>query len=128
VRFSLVAGATLALLALACSGQPQTTPAASQPGGGTPPASAVQCNVGGQGVAGTIFDFGFRPDPITISLGDQVDFTNTGSATHTVTFDNGADCGPLAAGAVTSVGFTVAGTYTYHCTIHPAMKGTITVQ
>ena len=54
-------------------------------------------------------------------------WTNTGSATHTVTFDNGKDCGSLAAGDLLHVQFNAPGTYAYHCSIHSSMKGTVTV-
>ena len=55
-------------------------------------------------------------------------WTNSGAATHTVTADNGAfDSGRLASGATFSQTFDTAGTFTYHCEIHPQMTGTIVV-
>jgi plastocyanin len=48
---------------------------------------------------------------------------------HTATSDTGVwDSGTLATGQSYSHTFDQPGTYTYHCTIHPFMKGTIVVQ
>jgi plastocyanin len=48
---------------------------------------------------------------------------------HLAASDNGAfaTSGSLAAGATYTVNLTKAGTYQYHCAIHPNMVGTITV-
>ena len=74
----------------------------------------------------------FVPDTSTIAVGDVLEFMNTGSVVHTVTFqDNNDGClsdPTLAPGATWAVKFTQAGTYKYLCTIHaPNMKGQITV-
>ena len=54
--------------------------------------------------------------------------TNTGGASHTVTFDSGGvDSGTLKAGATFKHTFDAAGTFTYHCNFHSSMKGTVTV-
>jgi heme/copper-type cytochrome/quinol oxidase subunit 2 len=59
----------------------------------------------------------------------EVVWTNTDSMAHTVTFDNGmADSGPIQPGKTFAFYFTKPGTYTYHCTIHPNMKGSITLR
>jgi plastocyanin len=48
---------------------------------------------------------------------------------HQITSDNGAFkmSDPIGSGATYTVTFTAAGTYTYHCNIHPNMVGTIVV-
>jgi plastocyanin len=49
--------------------------------------------------------------------------------THTVTSDvTGFESGNISMGSTFSKVFSVAGTYSYHFTIHPAMKGTIVVK
>ncbi len=48
---------------------------------------------------------------------------------HQLVGDNGEfDSGTMAAGATFSFTFKTAGTITYHCSIHPQMKGTVIVQ
>ena len=78
-----------------------------------------------------IVDFAFSSSNVTIRVGDTIEWDNTGSATHTTTSDSGDpaswNSGNLNSGASFSFTFTKAGTYTYHCNIHPFMKGTITV-
>ena len=74
----------------------------------------------------------FVPDSQPAAVGDVIEFKNTGSVTHTVTFqDNNDACltdDTLAAGQTWEVKFTQPGTYNYLCTIHaPNMKGKITV-
>lgn len=128
MRVSVVAIAILALAGACGSGTPAgatATPGAPQGGGN---AAAISCDDGGTGSAAEIFDFGFRPNPIAAASDLTVTWTNTGSATHTVTFDNGGpDCGHLASTETLSVLFPGPGTYTYHCAIHASMKGTVTV-
>jgi hypothetical protein len=60
--------------------------------------------------------------------GSTVTWMNSGAAPHTVTADDGAfDSDRLAPGASFSQPFDTAGTFTYHCEIHPQMTGTIVV-
>ena len=80
------------------------------------------------GTAVTIVDFAFQPASLEIPAGTTVTWTNSGAATHTATADNGAfDSGRLAPGVSFSQTFNSAGTFTYHCEIHPQMTGTIVV-
>jgi plastocyanin len=83
----------------------------------------------------------FNPNPKNLSLGGgtevSVRWVNTdgggtyggASVAHQIASDNGAftTSGLLGSGATYSVTFTAAGTYTYHCNIHPNMVGTIVV-
>jgi Plastocyanin len=58
-----------------------------------------------------------------------VTWWNSTNANHTITSDSGNELGhPIGRDEVWSHPFDVAGTYAYHCTIHPSMHGTITVQ
>lgn len=73
-------------------------------------------------------DFAFSPDPITASVGATVTWTNADSAPHTVTLDDGScDSGQFGQGASATLRFNAAGTYAYHCALHPNMKGTVEV-
>ena len=92
-------------------------------------AGAACAEASGTGtVAVSIKDFSFEPSAITAKVGDTVTFTNTGAATHNATLDAGGCATPdIQPGKADGLPFTVAGTYPFHCTIHPDMKGTITV-
>ena len=77
-----------------------------------------------------ISGFSFSPAQITIAVGDTITWTNSDAQAHTASADDGAwDSGPLpGTGATRSVTFQQAGTFPYHCDIHPTMTGTVTVQ
>ncbi|HZV74039.1 MAG TPA: cupredoxin family copper-binding protein [Conexibacter sp.] len=76
----------------------------------------------------TIAGFAFHPASLTVTAGDTIAWTNEDAAQHTVTADDGSfDTGRLGRGASGSHTFTTAGTFAYHCAIHPFMKGTVTV-
>lgn len=71
----------------------------------------------------------FVPTAVTVTKGSVVQWKNTGSIAHNVTFDSQSalTSGTLQQGNTWQVQFTVAGTYSYHCTFHPGMNGQITV-
>jgi plastocyanin len=76
----------------------------------------------------TIVDFAFDPASLEVPVGSAVTWTNTGAAPHTVTADDGAfNSGELAPGATFSQTFDAAGTFAYHCEIHPDMTAAIVV-
>jgi plastocyanin len=85
--------------------------------------------VSGNGVGINISEFKFDPATITVPIGTSVTWTNQDSADHTVVADDGSwKSESLAKGATFSYTFTNAGTFTYICSIHPTMKGTIIVK
>ena len=79
----------------------------------------------------TIKDFTFSPAVLTVKTGTTVTWVNEDGASHTVVSDDGSKfpftSPQLANGDSYPMAFTQAGTYTYHCSIHPSMKGTIIV-
>ena len=79
----------------------------------------------------TISGFAFSPASVTITAGTTVEWINKDSVMHTSTSNSGDpaswDSGPLATNGTFSFTFTVAGTYGYHCNIHPFMTATIIV-
>lgn len=76
----------------------------------------------------TIQGMAFDKNNLTVSVGTTVTWTNQDSVPHTVTSDNGLfDSGNFTKGQSYSFTFTKEGTYTYHCTVHPSMTGTVTV-
>lgn len=82
-------------------------------------------------------ELGFDPDALEVEAGTAVLLANVGGKPHTLTADDGTfDTGivnPGAqggrfAGANASIVPTRAGTYPFHCEVHPeAMKGVLTV-
>jgi plastocyanin len=117
-----------------------TAPTNSQ----NPPPPMVQANdvsivVGASGLSTTAFS----PNPKVVSLGGSPSVTvrwvnkditggdyASGTATvHNITSDNGAftASGSLGGNGTYSVALTTTGDYPYHCSIHPNMIGTITV-
>lgn len=75
-----------------------------------------------------IQDFFFNPTPVTINTGDTVRWTNNGPSQHSSTSDTGLwDSGLLNVGQTFSHTFTIAGTFAYHCSLHPSMHGSVIV-
>lgn len=75
-----------------------------------------------------IQNFTFSPATLTVKVGDKVTWTNQDSVGHSATADDGSfDTGVLSQGQSGSITFSKAGTFSYHCSIHPNMKGTIVV-
>jgi plastocyanin len=78
----------------------------------------------------TIQDFAFGPSAVTVKKGTTVTWTNKDSAAHTVTETDGKDgpkSGTLETGKSYSFTYNTVGTFSYHCSIHPSMTGTVTV-
>ena len=110
------------VFAAGCGGSSATQVPA---GGGAAAASCSPTLGTGQQVA--IANFAFNPKTITVAAGTSISWTNTDTATHTVTFDAGPDCGNVATGTSMTITFATAGTYTYHCKIHSSMTASVTV-
>jgi plastocyanin len=76
-------------------------------------------------------DFGFLPDEINLSVGDQVTWLNTGEVTHTVVSNRATqerfDSGTMEPGKTFRHTFTSSGTFSYSCEIYPPMRGLIRV-
>ena len=71
----------------------------------------------------------FTPATIQAKVGDVIAWTNTDSLSHTATVDSDEACTTevLATGESGALTFSAAGTYPFHCQVHPDMKGTIEV-
>ena len=73
----------------------------------------------------------FTPGTLTVNAGETITFA-IGSVAHTVVFDNRNAATPtdIAENANVSIQrtFSTAGTYNYHCSIHPFMTGTVVVR
>ena len=86
----------------------------------------------GTGVPGAnevwIQGMAFTPITLTVVSGTTILWTNKDVVSHTVTSDAGLfDSGPLKSGDTFSYTFSAAGTFTYHCSIHSTMVGSVIV-
>lgn len=71
----------------------------------------------------------YAPADLKVSRGDVVVWKNEDPVPHTVTADRAAfDSGSIAPGGTWRYLAKHRGTYAYHCTLHPNMHGTLTVQ
>jgi plastocyanin len=76
----------------------------------------------------TIQDFFFSPGSVTVDVGDTVTWRNSGQAPHNATANDGSFKTPdLNNGQSASHTFSSPGTFSYICTIHPNMHGTVRV-
>jgi plastocyanin len=76
-----------------------------------------------------ITDGAFESADLEVKVGTTVKWTNDGKKPHTVTSDKGDwGSGELANGQTFTATFTKAGTFDYHCKLHPDMKAKITVR
>jgi len=126
VRLALMSLALLSAVACGSSySSPSTTPSpAPAPGPVATPGTPVTIPMN----ASTLTSTAFAPDAVDVSAGATVTWTNTDGVAHTSTSDVGVwDSGIVQPGGQFSVSFPTAGTYRYHCLIHPGMIGTVVV-
>lgn len=107
------------------------------------PGTDEQCDVPVSALVGskkaviTLFGYAFYPDTLRISAGTEVTWVNcdsrAGIDAHTSTSDTntgtGAWSSPLFAdGQIYTRTFGTTGSFGYHCSPHPAMRGVVIVQ
>ena len=116
----------LAAAILACGGSSDSTGPGTggtgNPGGGTTPEATN---------AVTMQSRAFTPPAIKVAAGSTVTWTNSDGEAHNVTFAGSAvpPSGTMAAGTAKALVMpAVAGTYTYTCTFHSGMSGSVQVQ
>ena len=109
--------ALLAFVGAGCSSSSSSTNSSTNTASATTSSDAV-----------SIQNFAYNPTDLTVAVGTTVTWTNNDSVSHTVIGDNGGpDSGTIAPGGTYHYTFTTAGTYSYHCAIHPSMTGSVTV-
>jgi LPXTG-motif cell wall-anchored protein len=125
--------AALSTAALALSVAPAAL--AAPPGYGAPaaatygaaPAKATRASASAASSV-SIIDYAFTPGTITVNAGDTVSWTNNGTDAdgHTVT-GSGLNSPLLHTGNAYSFTFSQPGTFSYACSVHPKMTGSVTV-
>jgi len=129
------------LLGIVAGCSSMTSPSSQNTPSPTPMANDISIIVG----ASTMTTTAFSPDPKTVALGGAAnvtirwvnrDISSSGgymggstATSHEIASDNGAFAtSPVLGGNATySITLSAAGTYTFHCMIHPNMVGTINV-
>lgn len=86
----------------------------------------------GTGSSGTnevwIKSMAFTPSTITVTTGTTVTWTNQDMVVHNVVSSPALfNSGSMANGETFSFKFSTAGNYSYSCTLHPSMSGTVVV-
>jgi len=128
--WKMAAALGCALLLAACGGSPDNTTGGG--GGGGCNASSAASATAAQMVkivADPNTIGAFDPKSVSIKAGQAVEWDwQDASSSHTVTADNGSfDSGLCSQGTKFVQTFSTAGTFTYKCTIHSGMQGTVTV-
>ncbi|MEO8563924.1 MAG: plastocyanin/azurin family copper-binding protein [bacterium] len=109
---------------MACGGSDSTTPVVPNPAGGGGGGTVVTTT------AVELKSFAFTPAAIKVAPSATVTWTNSDNVNHNVTFDGGTitGSGNFSTGSKSLAMPATVGTYAYHCSIHPAMTGTVQVQ
>jgi plastocyanin len=116
-----------AILALGFGCGSSSTSPSTPPGSTSPQGPGIDFTININGDRGSA---SYSPSPLTMRVGQVVNWHNLDSIEHTATLDGMFDSGRIAAFSAhdNAVTMSKAGTFTYHCTIHPGMVGTIVVQ
>jgi plastocyanin len=95
-----------------------------------PPVTSSPAASPAPNAAATITIDGFKFSDVTVPAGAQVTVVNNDSAEHSVTSDTAGAFDVEVDGGkqVTFTAPSQPGTYPFHCTYHPSMHGTLTVQ
>lgn len=131
---------------LASAPAPAAAPAATSPSGTSGNQTNQTGTAAGPSVTLTIPEGAsvqgnpaYDPDPLTVTAGDVVEVSNQDTVPHTATSGSGPedpesgsqfDTSIIDAGATAQIDTAnlAAGDIPYHCTVHPYMLGTMTVQ
>jgi plastocyanin len=112
-------------------GRPATAPVTEPAGAAAPPAPGRVPTgpVAGTVVSSAMVGLQFTMKMIEIATGTTIEWKNEDPVVHTVTADDNAfDSGNLEAGQVWRYTFERPGSYPFHCTTHPFMRGTVVVK
>ena len=125
-RVLLAAATVLIITTAGCSSN-------SDAGSGSPPTGGQQPAASGSAPSPAdlvnVQNFAFTPNALTVTANTPVTWKFDDSTDHTVVADdNSFSSQPLGNGQTYDHTFATAGSVPYHCSIHPFMKGTVTVK
>jgi plastocyanin len=94
-----------------------------------PPTAPPPAAAGRDTVTAEVADFMFKPGRLVVAPGTTIVWTNGGQVAHTVTAEDGSfESGPIESGQKRAMLFAKPGTFPFHCTPHPFMKGEVIVR
>lgn len=128
----LIIGGAVALIYKSNSNSPtQSTSDSAQNKSNTSSTSSNANQTSATGII-NIKNMMFTPSQITVQKDGTVTWTNNDNTAHTVTDDlsnvGGPASGNIEPGSTYSFTFNKTGSFQYHCSIHPSMRGTIVVK
>lgn len=128
VRSAVVFAAAAVVFSIGCGSSYSPAPAPTPnpnpnptPSGSTTMASIVRGAIG-------LTTTAYSPNPINVAVGGSVTWTNDDTIAHTSTSAGNWDSGTIAPGGSFTKTFQTAGSFSYICSIHPNMVGTVNVQ
>jgi plastocyanin len=118
-RLTLLSLLGVALLAAGCGSSSSSPTSATNPEGTNPPNLLTI----------TITKGVYSPSPLSVKVGQSVNWLNSDTFAHTATDAGVFDTGSIAptSAADVPVPFTTPGTYNFHCTLHAGESGSIVV-
>jgi plastocyanin len=120
LRIAGLLAVALVLTAAACSSSSSSSSSST--------ATSPAAGGGGNTATITVANFAFDPSSVDVSSGKvTLTVTNNDTTEHTFTLDDGSSDTPLPAGKTETISLNLTQTVGWHCTIHPTMKGTLTV-
>ena len=124
IRCTLIA-VIVALIASGCGSNSTTSPT----GPCTPTPTNPECVNPPNLLTVTIKNGVYSPNPVSVKVGQSVNWLNSDSIAHTATDPGVFDTGSIAptSAADVPVPFNTPGTYNYHCTLHANESATIVV-
>jgi plastocyanin len=130
-RCTLVAVVVFALFAGGCSSTSPSSPSGPCVIGQVP--TNPECTNPPNLLTVTIKNGVFSPNPVTVTVGQTVNWLNSDTIAHTATDPGVFDIGSIAPTSAHSdngdgVTFNTAGTYNYHCTLHANETATVIVR
>ncbi len=133
--FSILAGMLYSCGGGGSYGGSSAAPAVPSPSPATSTDEVVACPASGTSAMSIVsmVSPGFSPNSLTVPVNTTMKWTNNDAILHTVTSTTVPASGTfdqqVSPGTSVCLKFTSAGTFNYHCSIHPAtMIGVVTIQ